>query len=190
MFNDLSSPLSLLETRRSGKPRDMVAPGPSEEELARILAVAARVPDHGKIAPWRFLIIGPDRRNAFQALLEEVYREEKPEAGRLELESVAQFAQQAPTLIVVLYKPNAERSIPLSEQRDSAACAAMQLENAATASGYVSGWITGWAAFSDGVHARLCEEGEEIVGFVFMGTPGKPLEERPRPALNEVVRTW
>jgi nitroreductase len=189
-FNDLTSPLTMLETRRSGRPRDMAAPGPSEDELDRMLRIAARVPDHGKIAPWRFLVIGSARRDAFQALLDEAYREEKPDAGRLEYEANAQFAQQAPCLVAVLYRPNPERTIPLSEQRDSAAAAAMQLENAATASGYVSGWLTGWAAYSEGVRTRLCEEGESVVGFFFIGSPAKPLEERPRPELSDVVRYW
>ena len=189
-FNDLASPIRMLETRRSGRPRDMVSPGPSEAELQRILAVAARVPDHGKIAPWRFLIIPVDRRDALNALLDEAYLEEKPEAGRLEIEANRHFAHQAPTLVIVLSKPDLSRSIPIEEQVASAAAAAMQMENAATALGYVSGWITGWAAYSDAVRARLCKDGERITGFMFLGTAGEPLEERPRPVLDEVVRVW
>lgn len=190
MLNDLSSPLRFLETRRSCRPRDMVAPGPDEAELQRMLRIAARVPDHGKVAPWRFLVVPQDRRDAFAELLNEAYRAEKPKAGRLELESNEKFARQAPALVVVLYRPDRDRTIPLEEQRDSAANAAMQLTNAAAASGYVSGWITGWAAYSDGVRERLCEEGEDIVGFVFIGTAGAELEERPRPELTDVVRRF
>lgn len=190
MFNDLSSPIRFLETRRSCRPRDMVPPGPSEDELQRMLRIAARVPDHGKVAPWRFLIVPQDRRDALAELLNEAYLAEKPEAGRLEIQSNEQFARQAPTLVVVLYRPDRERTIPLEEQRDSAANAAMQLTNAAAASGYVSGWITGWAAYSDAVRERLCDKGEEIVGFVFMGTAGAELEERPRPELGDVVRRF
>ena len=180
----------MLETRRSGKPRDMVTPGPDEAELRRMLSIAARVPDHGKIAPWRFLIVPQDKRAELNALLDAAYLEGKPEAGRLELEANRQFAHQAPALVVVLYRPDESRSIPLAEQQASAACAAMQLENAATASGYVAGWLTGWAAYSGAVHRRLAQPGERIVAFVFIGTPEKDLEERPRPALEDVVRVW
>ncbi|MBB5278876.1 nitroreductase family protein [Pacificimonas flava] len=189
-FNDLSSPLRFLETRRSGKPRDMIAPGPDANELNRILTIAARVPDHGKVAPWRFMVVPPERRGALNAVLDAAYLEEKPGAGRLELEANAQFAQQAPTLVIVFTKVDPARSIPAEEQIASAACAAMQMENAANASGYVSGWLTGWAAYSDAVHRRLAQPGERIAGFIFMGTPGKPLEERPRPDMTEIVRTW
>ena len=97
MFNDLSSPGALLATRRSAKPRDMVAPGPDAAELRRILEAAMRVPDHGKLAPWRFVIIESDRRTAFADLLKDAYRAEKPEAGRLELESMDQFADRPPS---------------------------------------------------------------------------------------------
>ena len=102
MFNDLSTPLSALSTRRSGKPRDLVAPGPDRNQLAQILAVAARTPDHGKLAPWRFIVIPAERRNAFAALLLDAYRAERPAATRLEIAAVEQFARQAPAIVVAL----------------------------------------------------------------------------------------
>lgn len=190
MLNDLSSPLALLETRRSGKPRDMIAPGPTPDELDRILRIAARVPDHGKLAPWRFVVI--EDRDAFAQLLARAYAEDRPEAGALELKANEEFARQAPLLVAVLSKPVASSKIPLSEQRQSASVAAYNLELAATALGYVSGWLTGWAAFSPTVLRALgaAGEGDEIVGFIFIGTPGRPPEERPRPAIETVVRRW
>lgn len=190
MLNDLSSPLALLETRRSGKPRDMIAPGPTPDELDRILRIAARVPDHGKLAPWRFVVI--EDRDAFAQLLARAYAEDRPEAGALELKANEEFARQAPLLVAVLSKPVASSKIPLSEQRQSASVAAYNLELAATALGYVSGWLTGWAAFSPTVLRALgaADEGDEIVGFIFIGTPGRPPEERPRPAIETVVRRW
>ncbi|WP_029549003.1 nitroreductase family protein, partial [Rhizorhabdus wittichii] len=105
MFNDLSSTAALLATRRSGKARDMIAPGPDSAELRRILEAAMRVPDHGKLAPWRFVIVEADRRDAFADLLKDAYRAEKPEAGRIELEAMEQFAHQAPTMVAVLSPP-------------------------------------------------------------------------------------
>ena len=83
MFNDLSTTAALLATRRSAKPRDMIAPGPDAGQLRRILEAAMRVPDHGKLNPWRFVIIEADQRPAFADLLEQAYRAEKPDAGRL-----------------------------------------------------------------------------------------------------------
>ncbi len=69
MFNDTSSPLALLSTRRSGKPRDLVAPGPDDAQLAQMLEIAARTPDHGKLAPWRFVVVPADRRDALSAVI-------------------------------------------------------------------------------------------------------------------------
>jgi nitroreductase len=92
MFNDRSTPLSLLLTRRSGKPRDMTGPGPSEEELSTILTIAARTPDHGKLAPWRFVVVGADQRDALARLIQDAYRAERPQAPDSE---VAAFSQPA-----------------------------------------------------------------------------------------------
>jgi nitroreductase len=190
LFNDLSSPKALLATRRSGKPRDMVAPGPSATELRAILQAATRVPDHGKLAPWRFVIVAPDQREAFAALIERAYREDKPDPGRLEVEANRQFALQAPTLVVVLSKPSRTSHIPLWEQELSAGAACMNLVTAATAHGYVAGWLTGWAAYSPMVRDAFGEGDEKIAGFVFIGTPSRALEERPRPDHDAVVSHW
>jgi nitroreductase len=189
-FNDLSSAAALLATRRSGKARDMVAPGPDDAALAAILATAARVPDHGKLAPWRFVTIGAERRAAFAAMLEAAYRAERPEPGRLELQAVTDFAHQAPALVVVLSRVDPASHIPAWEQELSAGAATMLLMAAAHARGFVANWLTGWAAYSPAVHAAMAEPGERIAGFVFIGTAGRPLEERPRPELRDVVRAW
>ena len=100
MLNDLSSPAALAATRRSGKPREMVAPGPDEAQLRRILTAAMRVPDHGKIAPWRFVVIAAEQRAAFAALLERAYRLDKPEPTPRDIETLQQFAHQAIWLVV------------------------------------------------------------------------------------------
>lgn len=190
MFNDLTSPLTLLSTRRSGKPRDMVAPGPDVGQLEEIVALASRVPDHGKLAPWRFVVVGGDQRAAFATLLQTAYRIDKPAAGRAETDAIDQFAHQAPTLVVVLSSPKRDSHIPVWEQELSAGAACMQLLNAATAYGFVGGWLTGWAAFSPAVRNAFGREGERIAGFVFMGSPARPLDERPRPALGDILSHW
>ncbi|QHL91109.1 nitroreductase [Sphingomonas changnyeongensis] len=190
-FNDLSSPQSLLATRRSGKPRDMIAPGPDAGQLHAILSAAMRVPDHGKLAPWRFVVI--DDRAAFAALLQDAFRAQRGDAaaGGSDVAAIDQFARHAPTLVTVLSTPVQPSKIPLWEQQLSAGAACMNLVTAATAHGFVAGWLTGWAAFDDKVCAALGgREGDRIAGFVFIGSPGQPLEERPRPVYHDIVRHW
>jgi len=191
MFNDRSSVSTLLATRRSGKPRDMVEPGPDAAQLRDILQAAMRVPDHGKLAPWRFIIVPADQRTNFADLLTRAYTAEKPDAGPLELAPLQQFARQAPVMVAVLSSPVAHPKIPAWEQQLSAGAACMNLLTAAHAAGFVGGWLTGWAAYSpvvvEGLGGRT---GDRIAGFVFIGSPSRQLEERPRPAYEDVVSTW
>ena len=190
MFNDRATPLSLLATRRSGKPRDLAAPGPDDAQLHRILEIAARTPDHGKLAPWRFVIVPADRRAALARVIIEAYRAERPQAARLEIEALEQFATQAPALVVVLSSPRTESHIPLWEQELSAGAACMNLLQAAHAMGFAGGWLTGWSAYSDAVRDAFGADPERIAGFIFLGTPGKQLEERPRPDLQKIISIW
>jgi len=190
MFNDLSSPLSLLRTRRSGKPRDLAEPGPSDAQLEEMCAIACRTPDHGKLAPWRFVIVSADQRAAFAELLLDAYRAQRPDAKRLELESIEQFAHQAPALVVALSSPRPASQIPLWEQELSAGAACMNLLHAAHAMGFAGGWLTTWAAFDDRVRDAFGTAPERIAGFIFIGTPSRPLEERPRPDLGTTITHW
>lgn len=190
MFNDTRSLLAYLRSRRSGKPRDLAAPGPDMDQLREMVAIAARTPDHGKLAPWRFVIVPQDRREALATLICDAYRTEKPEAGRLEIEAMVQFAHQAPTLIVVLSAPRKDSHIPLWEQELSAGAACMNLLHAAHAHGFAGGWLTTWPAFNDTVRDAFGGPDERIAGFVFIGTPSRDLEERPRPALDDILSIW
>lgn len=190
MFNDRSTPLSLLATRRSGKPRDLVLPGPDLAQLEEMCAIAARTPDHGKLAPWRFVIVAAEQRTALASVITDAYRAERPEAKRIEIEALEQFATQAPALVVVLSAPRADSKIPLWEQELSAGAACMNLLHAVHAMGFAGGWLTGWPAFSDRVRDAFGAAPERIAGFVFIGTPGKALDERPRPDLGAVISHW
>lgn len=191
MLNDRTSLLSYLATRRSARPRDLVEPGPYPDQLRHILEIAARSPDHGKLAPWRFVHVARDRRADFAAMLEGAYRAGKAEApGRLEIESVHRFATQAPELVALLSCP-VEGKIPVWEQQLSAGAAGMNLLHAAAALGFAGGWVTGWAAYSEPVLEALGGKApERVAGFFFLGTAGVELEERVRPALEDVVREW
>ena len=190
MLNDLTSTLTLLETRRSGRPRDMIAPGPSDEQLTRILAIAARTPDHGKLFPWRFVTIADDQRDALADLLVRALPEHDPDASPAHFAKALEFAHQAPALVVVVASPTPDHKIPQWEQQLSVGAAAMNLLIAAHAMGFVAGWLTGWAAYSEMVRAAFCAPGERIAGFFFIGSPRLPLEERPRAPLTTLVRRW
>lgn len=190
ILNDRSSALALLETRRSAKPRDLVAPGPSPEELERILTIAMRSPDHGKISPWRFVVVAQDQRQQLADLLARALPEHDPEAGSAHFQKALDFAHQAPTMIVLVSAPIEGHKIPVWEQQLSCGAVGMNLLHAAHALGYVGGWITGWQAYSPRVTRAFCKEGERIAGFIFLGTAGQPLEERPRPALADHLGHW
>jgi nitroreductase len=190
MFNDLTTPLTLFHSRRSGKARDMIAPGPDADQMAAILNAATRVPDHGKLNPWRFIVIGADQRDALSTLLTGAYRTEKPAAGRLEIEAMDAMARQAPALVIALFSPRMESHIPLWEQQLSMGAACMQMMNAAHAQGFVANWLTGWPSQSDTVRNHFGAEHERIAGFFYFGTPAKTLEERPRPDFDAVVTYW
>jgi nitroreductase len=190
MLNDRSDTLSLLKTRRSGRPRDMIEPGPDEAQLRQILEIAIRVPDHGKLAPWRFVHVARARRPQFRDLLLGAYRSANPDPARLEIEAVERLANQAPTLVVALFSPVQGTKIPLWEQELSCGAACMNLLTAAHAMGFAGGWVTGWAAYSEPVLRAFGREDERIAGFLFIGTPGLPLEERPRPAFDFAVSEW
>ncbi|HEU0043196.1 nitroreductase [Sphingomonas sp.] len=190
MFNDRSSYLKALATRRSGKPRDLGAPGPSDAELHQMLSIAARTPDHGKLAPWRFVTIAADQRRDFADLLARAYTQANPQAAAHDIDSARAFAFQAPALVVILSAPVPGHKVPVWEQELSAGAVTMNLLHAAHALGFAAGWLTGWAAFSDTVRAAFGPDGTRIAGFVFIGTPQRPLEERPRPDLATLVTAW
>jgi nitroreductase len=190
MLNDRSSILALLETRRSAKPRELVEPGPTTAEMARILAIAARTPDHGKLFPWRFVTIARDQRDELDRLLGEALALDDPEAPTAKAQKTAEFAHYAGELVVVISAPIAGHKIPLWEQELSCGAAAMNLLLGAHALGYEAGWVTGWQAYSETVRAAFCAPGERIAGFIFIGQSARELEERPRAPLGTVWRPW
>jgi nitroreductase len=168
----------------------MVEPGPDSDQLRQMLEAAIRVPDHGKLAPWRFVIVEKDQREALAALLHRAFRINNPDATRQELEAVDRLARQAPALVVALSSPVESPKIPRWEQELSCGAACMNLLTAAHALGFVGGWITGWATYSEEVLRAFGREGERIAGFIYIGTPGAELQERQRPAYDYAVSTW
>ena len=190
MFNDLSGLNSYLASRRSGRPRNMIAPGPSNQQIEDIVATALRTPDHGKLAPWRVIQVDKDQRGLLAAGLIKAYRTEKPDAGRLELEASEAMAHQAPSLLVILFSPVTSAKIPLWEQELSCGAFCMNILHAIHAQNFVGGWITGWPTYNDDVRDLFGEAPECIAGFLFAGTADGELTERPRPELAKVFSKW
>ena len=190
MLNDRSSILSLLETRRSGKPRELVGPGPTPGELEHILTIASRVPDHGKLHPWRFVTVADDQRHALADLLVRALADEPGESTAAHREKEFAFAHYPGQLVVLVSAPVQDHKIPVWEQELSAGAAGMNLLLAAHALGYVGGWVTGWRTYSERVRRAFCGNGERIAGFIFIGHEARELEERDRPALADVWTEW
>ena len=188
MFNDLSSVTRYLETRRSGKTRDMVEPGPDQATLNRILLTAMRTPDHGKLFPWRFVEITD--RSAFAELLTHAFAAANPDARPAQIDAAVSPSRMAPTLVLLLYAPQPSAKIPVWEQQLSVGAVGMNLLHAAHAHGFVGSWITGWTTYDDSVRQAICTGDEQIAGLFFMGSPALPLEERPRPDPLHIIRQW
>ena len=190
MLNDCSSLRSLLETRRSAKPRDLIGPGPTPAELERILTIAARTPDHGTLTPWRFVTVGDDQRDALAGLLLKALAEENPGATEKHREKELNFAHYQGQLVVLVSATVPDHKIPLWEQQLSCGAAGMNLLLGASALGFVAGWVTGWRAYSPRVLAAFCAPGERIAGFVFIGHAAGELVDRERPDLAQVSHSW
>lgn len=190
MLNDRSSALSLLETRRSAKPRELVGAGPTAEEIERILTIAIRVPDHGKLTPWRVVTVAEEQRDSLARLLKQALADEDPNAKPAHFEKEDEFAHYAGQLFVLISAPVENHKIPVWEQQLSCGTVGMNLLLGADALGFVAGWVTGWRAYSPKVNAAFCAPGERIAGFVFVGHPGHELEERERPLLSAISRLW
>lgn len=184
--------LELLLTRRSVKPAMMAEPGPSASQLESILTAAARVPDHKKLVPWRFVLFEGEARRRFGEMLAEVLPTEDaeaPSAMRLETER-ARFLR-APLVIGIVSHISPVTGAPAWEQELSAGAAVMNLCLAANAMGFGTCWITEWYAYSPGVKARLgLTDQERIAGFVYVGTPVERQPDRERPVLANIVTRW
>ena len=189
-LNDHSTALSLLATRRSGRPRDLAGPGPSDDQLRAILTIAARTPDHGLLVPYRFVVVAPEQRDALASLYAKALAVTEPDAPDAKVAKAIANARAAPALLVLVSRPVPDHKIPIFEQELTCGAAGMNLLHAATALGFAAGWITGWPATDPIVSNAFCGEGERIAGFLYIGTPVSPLEERVRPNLDLVASRW
>jgi nitroreductase len=180
--------LDLLKQRRSVKPSDLGLPGPSAAQLDTLLTVAARVPDHGKLTPWRFVLFEGEARDTAGATIAAVFAADHPEADADRLAIERGRLSRAPLVIAVVSRASTHPKIPEWEQVLSAGAAAMNLVTAAHAMGFAANWITEWYAYDRRVLERFgLAADERIAGFVHIGTPAKPPEDRPRPPVETVT---
>ena len=183
--------LDLLLRRRSTSAKAMGEPGPDAVQLCQLLEAASRVPDHGKLFPWRFLVIAGDARAALGEVLAEALVARNPGVS----ESLKRFERgrflRAPVVVAVISSLKTEKPIPEWEQRLSAGAVCQTLLVAAAAAGFGANWLTEWCAYDDIVtHALGLGEGEKVAGFVYIGTATAPLEERVRPVIGDIVSHW
>ena len=183
--------VDLLLSRRSGSAKAMTGPGPTPEQLDLILTAASRVPDHGKLTPWRFIVFGGEDRARFGDHLARLFRDANPQAIDELVEAERRRFLRAPTVVGVVSRAVGNPKTPEWEQVLSAGAACMALSLATHALGYTTSWLTEWYAYDERVRPLLgLEPHERMAGFVYLGTPAIPLEDRPRPALETIVTRW
>jgi nitroreductase len=180
--------IDFLKTRRSVKPREMTGPGPSPAELETILTIGARVPDHGKLAPWRFIVFEGEARQRAGEVIADVFARKNPGAAGADIELERRRLTDAPLVIGVVSFTRPHPKVPAFEQELSAGASAMNIVTAATALGYGAAWLTGWFAFDRDVLDGLgLKADEKLAGFIHIGKPTRPNEDRPRPQLSEIM---
>jgi nitroreductase len=190
-LNDLSSPLSLLLTRRSASAKAMGEPGPTKEQLGHILAAGVRVPDHGKLTPWRFILFEGEARAKFGEVMKQRWRALHPEHGAQTLELMRGMFLRAPTVVAVISTAAPHPKIPEWEQVLSAAAVCQNMLLAATALGVGCQWMTDWMAYDPEIAKVMgLALHEKVVGFIYLGTPTAPYEERPRPDPMTLLTVW
>ncbi len=183
--------LQLLKSRRSVKPLELAGPPPSREETETLLGIASRVPDHGKLTPWRFIVFEGEARAAAGDKIAAVFRTDRPDATPDQIAFERNRLARAPLVIAVVSRAAPHVKIPEWEQELSAGASAMSLVIAAHAMGFAASWITEWYAYDRRVLDALgLAANERIAAFVHIGRPAKPPEDRDRPKLADIVTRY
>ena len=187
-----SATLAFLLKRRSAKVSLLAEPGPDAQQLDTILTAAARVPDHKRLEPWRFIVFEGESRARFgEVIAQACQAEDKMEPSPARLDTERQRLLRAPTVVAVISRVKPTPGAPEIEQVLSCGAACFNLCLAANAMGFGTAWITEWVAFSPRVRAALgLAENEQIAGFVYIGTNTEPQADRQRPSLEGLVSRW
>ncbi len=183
--------IEVLGGRQSLGADFMADPGPDDADLEKILKIGLRVPDHGRLFPWRVQVLKKDAQRRLAELYVARYKALNPDAREAQIEKEQRRPQRAPLLLVVSNRLHEGHKIPVLEQTLSGGALCMNILNAAHALGYVANWVTGWPAYDAEVRAALgVPEGSQIIGFLHIGSPGGPPRERPRPEMGQIVEEW
>ena len=187
----MSETIELLLRRRSVSVKDMIEPGPAPEQLQTILQIGARVPDHGKLAPWRFILFEGAARGRFGDALQKAFQGSNPDAPAERLELEANRFLRAPTVVAVVSRAAPHVKIPEWEQVLSAGAVCQNIVVAATALGYAAQWITEWYAYDPVVAEALgLEPHEKVAGFIYLGSAKETPSDRARPHLPDLISRW
>jgi len=180
--------IDFLHTRRSRPAKTLAAPAPDRDALRPILQAAARSPDHGKLEPWRFIVLERGALDRLAALAHEVGAREGRDEGDI-AKAASQYAD-SPLAVAVISSPKPSPKVPVSEQVLSAGAVCLALLNAALASGWGANWLTGWLSHTDAFRDAIgLTEGESVAGLIHIGTETAAPPERPRPDLDAIT-TW
>ncbi len=185
--------IDFLLSRRSVLSTKMVGPAPTEADLKVILRAAIRVPDHGKIEPWRIQIVRDEGQRKLGDIYADIISEREPDAGPVKIEACRERLQRSPLLLVVSCQPNPMKfeKVPLIEQQLSSGAVCTNILIAAGALGYAAQWITGGPAYEPSIKAALgLREDADIVGFLHLGHAAEAPMERPRPDFDNIVSEW
>lgn len=185
------SPLNFLDSRRSVPSKQLGEPGPDDPTLARMLQAAVRVPDHGKLVPFRFLRIHGDARFSLGERLVELTLAREPDAPAAALEKERSRFSHAPLIVAVIARLTPGHKVPEQEQLLSAGSVCFALLQAAQALGFGAQWLTGWMAYDPSVTELLgLQDNEKIVGFIHIGTAKLEAPERDRPDAAALLSDW
>jgi len=186
-----SDPLQFLDLRRSVPSKQLDAPGPDPSALLRILTAAVRVPDHGKLVPFRFLRIEGEARHALGQVLVARTLQRDPDAPAAAIEKERMRFSHAPLIVAVIARLTPDHKVPEQEQLLSAGCVCFALLQSAQALGFGAQWLTGWAAYDEEIGNTLgLQMHEKVVGFLHIGTPKLEVPERERPDAAALLSDW
>ncbi|MPY69842.1 MAG: nitroreductase [Alphaproteobacteria bacterium] len=183
--------LDFLLNRRSILVRNMTGPGPDDEALERILRAGMRVPDHGRLTPWRFIVLRGDAREAMGAVLGEAFRKAHPDCIEEQVEIERERFVRAPVVVAVVSRTNPAHKIPEWEQILSAGAACQNMLTAALSMGLAAQWVTEWPAYNDDVKRALgAAPANRIAGFLYFGSTTEAPTDRERPDYADIVSEW
>ncbi len=190
MATENSGIVDYLLTRRSVMAQNLNAPAPSDSELEIILTIGARVPDHGKLSPWYFMVFSGDHRDVVGRKIQGIYAQHNPMAKKEHLDIEGNRFSRAPLVIGVISRVRAGKP-PLWEQILSSGASCMNIVHAANAMGYGAQWLSEWYSFDEEFKDYIgVDRGDHIAGFIHIGSVNEKPDERPRPDLTKIVTHW